>query len=113
MRRLPSHTMRLLANNEVGIVHFAGFTRGEESTVCKRLALEGYYSRTAGPLYLSIVDSLHSKCPEIEWKLKDICAASAKRLDAVLRPKNLNVMYNPGHGQFTWPPKSMESRHSY
>lgn len=109
MRRLPSHTMRLLAENEAGIIHFAGFTRGDESTVCKRLALEGYYSRTAGPLYLSIVASLHSKCPEIEWKLKDMCAASAKRLDTVLRQKNLHVTYNPGNGQFTWPPKGMEN----
>lgn len=105
MRRQPNRSILLLEKNELGVVHFAGSTYGDETSMCKRPTQYPHFLSAVMPLYLSIVTALHKSCPAIPWKMKEVCAEGVVKLQQRLIDDNITVSYNPGRGKFTWPPR--------
>lgn len=89
----------------IGIVHFAGTTRGDAEHLCREPLKYPIFLNAAVPLYLSIAHSFatkHAKCPlRIQ---NSSCASAVPIVKAELSRQRLEVRYNPGVGGFTWPP---------
>lgn len=65
------------------------------------------YLTGAVPLYLSIAHSFQAKCPRSPFQLPvNACANAVPLVQQELSRLGLAVKYNPGLGQFTWPPRN-------
>ena len=124
MRRHPVRSISLMSHT-TGIIHFAGIMGGIQN-LCQHPFLHQPLLHTALPLYLSVYASIEHRCYSdmheslarmsvnhdivAEW-----CSTSAVlRLQSELtRRRNLTgedsnvVFFQPGLGNFTWPPLTM------
>jgi lipopolysaccharide biosynthesis glycosyltransferase len=130
MRRLPKHTTNLLEDGVSGIVHFAGTTGGNAEVLCKDPMQYPLLANAAMPLYLSIIHSYNNTAQKRvlgssgdlqdnmndtkvngdidsiswQWRYGSVCADAVDFLKRGLKKDKITVKFNPGAGQFTWPP---------
>ena len=93
-----------------GIVHFAGSTRGgSSSSICDEPTKYPYFTAGATPLFLSVVHSLHRKCPDL-IPIPLSCFGAVNAIEQLASRGGVRVAYNPGFGKFVWPPQGVSNR---
>jgi lipopolysaccharide biosynthesis glycosyltransferase len=128
MRRLPTKSVQLLDQNMLGIIHFAGTQSGSNpEQLCRFPLLYPVLFNATLPLYFSVVHSFNQSCSGsgavmtfqllsscflllgLHWAYGSVCRDGAKELLAAITMHKLTVRYNPGNGQFAWPPEEISA----
>ena len=89
----------------IGIVHFAGTTHGDAEMLCHEPLRYPLYLSAAMPLYLSIVASFQRSYPNSSHRFSNRCKEAIAEIESAIQEFNVTVKYNPGLGNFTWPPQ--------
>ena len=89
-----------------GIVHFAGTTQGDAGLLCREPLKYPVFLQSVVPLYLSVVQSFHQKCPHSEFRIPNrSCELAVPIVQDELTRLKIAAKFNPGNGKFIWPPK--------
>lgn len=108
MRRLPKKTVLMLEKRTnqgvftTGIVHFAGSTGGDATRLCRK-PYYPLFKNAVQPLYLSVVSSFQRAFPDLFSSCDDLYIVCATCRE-ILKKEVKEEMYNPGKGNFRWPP---------
>jgi hypothetical protein len=92
----------------IGVVHFAGTTKGDGLYFCQYPLQFPILFTAALPFYFSVLFSLNSSCPDFSRlfpKVNSQCAPAMIMLSEELNRSNLHVNFSPGRSPFLWPPK--------